>query len=51
MLKALNAKLWHTFVDLELMDQNSVRDRMNVLVNLFQVDNMFYFVRNFMAKF
>merc|ERR1712083_915902 len=51
MLKALNAKLWHTFVDLELMDLNSVRDRMNVLVNLFQVDNMFYFVRNFMAKF
>ena len=51
MLKALNAKLWHTFVDLELDTTDLLKDRIQVIINVFQVDNMFYFVRNFMSKF
>lgn len=54
MLKALNQKIWHTFIDLELQAGDtggaSTQDRINVIINAFQVDNMFFFVRNFMSK-
>jgi len=51
MLKDLNSKLWHTFVDLDLDTEHLVKDRIQVIINVFQIDNMFFFVRNFMSKF
>jgi len=51
MLKNLNQKLQHTFVDLEITKDQSTADRMNIINNIFDVDDMFYFIRNFMSKF
>ncbi len=51
MLKNMNKRLWHTFVTLELEVNMSEEGRANVLKNVFEIDNMYYYVRRFMKHF
>ena len=51
MLKNMNKKLWHTFVSLELEDTMTEEARAQVLENVFEIDNMYYYVRRFMKHF
>ena len=51
MLKDLNKKLVHTLTSLDLEVNMNEEQRLGVLTNIFEVDDMFFFVRRFMKKF